>query len=141
MQFWSLGWEDPLEEEMTTHSNILSWRIPWTEDPGRLQSIGWHRVRHDWSILACMHVNSPTCRCIFNVSYYSSILTPWFFIYIFNCRWSFPVGFGIFFFFIAGCSIISCNFGVPMREVSSGSFYSAILAISPFDGVFMIFFI
>ena len=36
----SLGWEDPLEEEMATHSNILAWRIPWTEEPGRLQSMG-----------------------------------------------------------------------------------------------------
>ena len=37
---WSLGREDPLEEEMATHSSILSWRIPWTEDPGGLLSIG-----------------------------------------------------------------------------------------------------
>ena len=35
----SLGWEDPLEERMTTHSSILAWRIPWTEEPGRLQSL------------------------------------------------------------------------------------------------------
>ena len=35
-----LGWEDPLEKEMATHSSILAWRIPWTEEPGRLQSIG-----------------------------------------------------------------------------------------------------
>jgi len=40
-QFWSLGREDPLEEEMATHSRILAWRIPWTEEPGGLQS---HRV-------------------------------------------------------------------------------------------------
>ena len=43
----TLGREDPLEEEMPTHSSILAWRIPWTEDLGRLQSIGLHRVRHD----------------------------------------------------------------------------------------------
>ena len=36
----SLGWEDPLEEGMTTHSSILAWEIPWTEDPGRVQSMG-----------------------------------------------------------------------------------------------------
>ena len=36
----SLGWEDPLEKGMTTHSSILAWRIPWTEEPGRLQSVG-----------------------------------------------------------------------------------------------------
>ena len=41
----SLGWEDPLEE-MATHSSILAWRIPWTEESGRLQSKGSHRVRH-----------------------------------------------------------------------------------------------
>ena len=49
----SLGQEDPLEKEMATHSSILVWRIPWTEEPGGLQSIGSHRVRHDWSDLAC----------------------------------------------------------------------------------------
>ena len=43
----SLGWEDPLEEEMVTHSSILAWRIPWTEKPSRLQSTGSQRVGHD----------------------------------------------------------------------------------------------
>ena len=43
----SLGWEDPLEEEMTIHSSILAWRIPWTEEPGGLQSRGSQRVGHD----------------------------------------------------------------------------------------------
>ena len=43
----SLGWEDPLEEGMATHSNILAWRIPWIVEPGRLQSMGRQRVRHD----------------------------------------------------------------------------------------------
>ena len=42
-----LGWEDPLEKEMATHSSILSWRIPWTEEPGGLQSMGLQRVEHD----------------------------------------------------------------------------------------------
>ena len=42
----SLGWEDLLEEEMATLSSILAWRIPWTEEPGRLQSIGSQRVGH-----------------------------------------------------------------------------------------------
>ena len=53
-QVWSLGQEAPLEEGMATHSSILAWRIPWTEKPGRLQSTGLQRVRHDWSDLACM---------------------------------------------------------------------------------------
>ena len=43
----SLGWEDPLEKEMATHSSIHAWKIPWTEEPGGLQSIGSQRVRHD----------------------------------------------------------------------------------------------
>ena len=42
-----LGWEDPLEKGMITHSSILAWRIPWTEEPGRLQSMGPQRVRHN----------------------------------------------------------------------------------------------
>ena len=47
MQVQSLGWEDPLEKEMATHCSILAWRSPWTEEPGRLQSIGLQRVRDD----------------------------------------------------------------------------------------------
>ena len=43
----SLGWEDPLDKEMATHSSILVWRIPWTEEPGGLQSMGSPRVGHD----------------------------------------------------------------------------------------------
>ena len=48
-QAWvqTLGWEDPLEEGMATHSTILAWRIPWTEEPGGLQSIGLQRVGDD----------------------------------------------------------------------------------------------
>ena len=45
----SLGWEDPLEKEMATHSSTLAWKIPWTEETGRLQSMGPQRVRHDWA--------------------------------------------------------------------------------------------
>ena len=47
----SLGWEDPLEKEMATHSSTLAWRIPWTEGLGRLQSMGSQRVGHDWATL------------------------------------------------------------------------------------------
>ena len=43
----SLGQEDPLEKEMATHCSFLAWKIPWTEEPGRLQSMGWQRVGHD----------------------------------------------------------------------------------------------
>ena len=45
---WSLGWEDPLEKEMATHSSILAWRIPCRVEPGGLQSMGSQRVGHDW---------------------------------------------------------------------------------------------
>ena len=65
-QVQSLGGEDPLNKEMATHSNIIAWKIPWTEEPGRLQSMGSQRVRHDW---ACTHA-----RCQF--------LTTWF-----HSRW------------------------------------------------------
>ena len=43
----SLGWEDPLEKEMATHSSILAWKVSWTEEPGGLQSMGLQRVGHD----------------------------------------------------------------------------------------------
>ena len=46
---WSLGWEDTLEKEMAAHSSIVAWKIPWAEEPGRLQSMGLQRVGHDWS--------------------------------------------------------------------------------------------
>ena len=46
---WFLGGEDPLKKEMATHSNTLTWKIPWTEESGRLQSMGSQRVRQDWA--------------------------------------------------------------------------------------------
>ena len=45
----SLGWEDPLEKEMAIHSSTIAWKIPWTEEPGRLQSMGSQRVAHNWA--------------------------------------------------------------------------------------------
>ena len=48
-QVWSLGREDPLEKETATHSSTLAWRIPWREEPGRLQSMGSQRVGHNWA--------------------------------------------------------------------------------------------
>ena len=55
----SLGWEDPLEKEMATHSSILAWEIAWTEEPGRLQSVGLQRVGHDRSNLAHVQACIP----------------------------------------------------------------------------------
>ena len=46
---WSLGWEDSLEKERATHSSTLAWKIPWMEEPGRLQSMGLQGVGHDWA--------------------------------------------------------------------------------------------
>ena len=51
----SLGREDPLEKGTATHSSILAWKIPWTEEPGRLQSTGSQRVRHDWATSLHFH--------------------------------------------------------------------------------------
>ena len=50
-----LGWEDPLEKEMAIHSSTLAWKISWTEEPDRLQSMGSQRVGHDWATLVYMH--------------------------------------------------------------------------------------
>ena len=55
MWIQSLSREDPLEKRMATHSSTLAWRIPWTEEPGGLQSTGPQRVGHDWRELACTH--------------------------------------------------------------------------------------
>ena len=55
MRARSLGWEDPLEEDMATHSSILAWRVLWTEEPGGLHSTGSQRVGHDGSDLTHTH--------------------------------------------------------------------------------------
>ena len=51
-----LGWEDPLEKGMATCSNILAWRISWTEESGRLQSMGLQRIGHDWATFTFTHI-------------------------------------------------------------------------------------
>ena len=64
----SLGWEDPLEKEMATHSSTLAWKIPWPEEPDRLQSMGSQRIRHDWETSHCSMSSSNccflTCICV-----------------------------------------------------------------------------
>ena len=60
MLVWSLGREDPLKEEMATHSNVLAWEIPWTEEPGRLQAKGEQRVGHNWASNTQAQVESQT---------------------------------------------------------------------------------
>ena len=58
MKVQFLDQEDPLDKGMTTQSSILAWRIPWREEPGRIQSMGSHRVRHNWSNLAHTHAQT-----------------------------------------------------------------------------------
>ena len=62
---WSLGWEDPLENTMATHFSILAWRIPWTEEPGGLQSMGYQRVGHNWATKQIMTEDSWALRAAF----------------------------------------------------------------------------
>ena len=62
---WPLGWEDPLEKEMATHSSTLAWRIPWMEKPGGLQFMGSQRVRHDWATLLSLSLNSQDSEAYF----------------------------------------------------------------------------
>ena len=54
-QVWSLGQKDSLEKEMATHCSILAWKIPWTEETGRLQAMGLQTVGHDWATNTCLH--------------------------------------------------------------------------------------
>ena len=63
----SLGQRDPLEKEMATHSSTLVWKIPWTEEPGRLQFMGSQRVSHDWATSLPFHLSYVWC------SFYSSL--------------------------------------------------------------------
>ena len=66
----SLGWDDLLEKEMATHSSILAWEIPWTEEPGGLQSTGSQRVRHDLAT-----EQQQPCSAVHHSTTYSS--RPW----------------------------------------------------------------
>ena len=65
---WSLVWEDPLEKGIAPHSNILAWRIPWTEEPNGLQSMGLQRVRHDWAM---------NTQVIFFISFFILLIYHW----------------------------------------------------------------
>ena len=91
----SLGWDEPLEEEMATHSRILAWRIQWTEEPGGLQTMGSQSVGHD---LVTEHVcpgplTSPTSGLLgylfVNIYFYSLIWLCW--------------------VLVAACGILSCS--------------------------------
>ena len=85
---WSLGWEDLLEKEMATYSSNLAWRIPWTEEPNRLQSMGSQKVGHNWAtnsfttyeVLWCvLTISCPLCFSQRKVrSCHSRVLNMWF---------------------------------------------------------------
>ena len=96
----SLGWEDPLEEEMATHSSILSWKIPWAEEPGGLQSMGLQRIEHDWAEQSLPEgtssstevINSAPCSyptlCSF-VTIVTSTETIFAYVFFYYFLWSF----------------------------------------------------
>ena len=65
---WSLGQEDPLEKEMTTHSKTVAWKIPWMEKPGRLQSMGSQRVGHNWTTSLSLSFSMPLLSSIVSIS-------------------------------------------------------------------------
>ena len=69
MRVGSLGQEDDLQGEMATQSSILAWKIPWTEEPGGLQSMGLQRVRHNWYLFICvdlfLEIQTSTKYCFF----------------------------------------------------------------------------
>ena len=82
---WSVGWENPLEKEMATHSSILAWKIPWMEEHGRLQSMGWQRVRYNWA-------TSLTHTYIFRFIYSTFKNTMWKSkCYLLSCVWLFAI--------------------------------------------------
>ena len=75
-QIRALGWEDPLEKEMAIHSSTIAWKIPWTEEPGRLQSLGSQRVGHEFTftftLTLVLHIlgrilalGSETCEALY----------------------------------------------------------------------------
>ena len=74
----SLGWEDPLGKEMAIHSSTLAWKIPWTEEPDRLQSMGSQRVGHDWANNCLKLEKSSPGRDHCSPAWWSgSMLAPW----------------------------------------------------------------
>ena len=91
-QVQSLDWEDPLEKEMATYSSILAWRIPWIEEPGRLQSTGSQRVGHDWGTSLSLSQRTlylvqvfmdqkakEVCFCVYT--------DPYIYVYIYVCMY------------------------------------------------------
>ena len=94
MPVQSLGQEDPLKEGMATLSNILAWKIPWTKEPGGLQSMGLQRVRHDWSDFACTDLKIFSCyfKGIFNIQIFSPLFDFFLAPYLMMCLFSLVCG-------------------------------------------------
>ena len=100
----SLGQEDPLEKEMAPHSSILAWKIPWMEEPGRLQSMGSQRVRHNWvtslthycltGMCCCFHVLVWKLQKGWNVSQWTPMYSPSEFYHISSTCFSTHLSFG-----------------------------------------------
>ena len=86
---WALGGEDPLEKGMATPSSILAQRILWTEEPGRLQSMGWQRVGHDWATHTS-HFLSHSAQCIWDISILFPVSKILFF-FLYYCQISIPL--------------------------------------------------
>ena len=86
----SLGWEDPLEEEMATHPRILAQRVPWTEGPGGLQFMGLQRVRHGWThtyISRCQCVCVSLCRLVYVGFLFCFVCPIWAISVLFHANW------------------------------------------------------
>ena len=105
MRVRSLGWEDPLEKEMATHSRILAWRIPWTEEPGRLHSIESQRVGHGWAQThrylykskmedvagnSCIDFYFPNLTCEVEWRFYSPQEEQFQFLFLSHSSWTAP---------------------------------------------------
>ena len=74
MQIWSLDWQDPLEKQMATHSSILAWEIPWTEEPGGLQSMGWQSERTQRLNNNITHMGEWQCWHAFSLRIFSKMI-------------------------------------------------------------------
>ena len=122
MYIWSLGREDPLEKEMVTHSSILAWRIPWTEEPGGLQSTGSQRVGHDWATSLHFSLLAILWNSAFKWVYLSFSPLPFTsFLFSAICKDSSDNHFAFLHFFFLGMVLIAASCTMPQTSVHSSS--------------------
>ena len=81
---WSLGQEDPVEKEMATHSSTLDWKIPWAEEPDRLESMGSQRVGHDWATSLSLYSLIHDQHCRYHIWAFSVLVHKFWGFYISN---------------------------------------------------------